>query len=136
MSPHTQLPYLNKVRFICIMVRRIYDAQVGKQPLDDKDYYGNKRIEQAASMISVLFEDLFKTLNSEIQRRADNELPKLKSKEDYTGLDLLKRTVSESGKITSGLKYAMKSGNWKIQRFRIDRSGVSQLLSTASTAWG
>ena len=37
--------------------------------LDDRDYYGNKRIEQSGSMIKYLFEDLFKTINAEIRKR-------------------------------------------------------------------
>ena len=35
--------------------------------LDDKDYYGNKRLELAGQMISLLFEDLFKRFNHEIK---------------------------------------------------------------------
>lgn len=73
---HTACPLIGKVRYISIMARRVLDATlyerknglVGKKNvanpyLDDRDYYGNKRIEQSGSMIKYLFEDLFKTIN-------------------------------------------------------------------------
>jgi DNA-directed RNA polymerase III subunit RPC2 len=33
-----------------------------------RDYYGNKRLELAGSLISLLFEDLFKRLNWELKQ--------------------------------------------------------------------
>ena len=35
---------------------------------------GNKRIEGAGQLISLLFEDLFKSLNADLKRQADTEL--------------------------------------------------------------
>ena len=34
--------------------------------MDDKDYYGNKRLELAGQLVSILFEDLFKRFNNEV----------------------------------------------------------------------
>ena len=34
--------------------------------VDDKDYYGNKRLELAGQTMSLLFEDVFKGFNSEV----------------------------------------------------------------------
>ena len=44
--------------------------------MDDKDYYGNKRLELAGQLLSLLFEDLFKRFNAELKRIADNIIPK------------------------------------------------------------
>eukprot|EP00392_Amoebophrya_sp_AT5.2_P009184 g9212.t1 len=131
----SSVPMLPKVRYLCIMIRRIFDAEANPSHLvDDKDYYGNKRIEQASSMMSMLFEDIFKTLSGDVRKRADLEIGKLVQGKtnNYTDVDILKRTVLESSKVTQTFKYALKSGNWKIQRFRVDRSGVSQVLSRFS----
>lgn len=43
---------------------------------DGQDYYGNKRLELAGQLISLLFEDLFKRFNSELKRNADMVLSK------------------------------------------------------------
>jgi len=58
MSKH--LPYFAKCRYLGLMIRRIIEAVHDPSKLDDKDYYGNKRLELSGQLISLLFEDLFK----------------------------------------------------------------------------
>ena len=42
------------------IARRVLKTVKDPTLLDDKDYYGNKRLELAGSLLSLLFEDLFK----------------------------------------------------------------------------
>lgn len=42
-----------------------------------QDYYGNKRIEMAGDLISLLFEDLFKMYNSKIKESVNKSLQKV-----------------------------------------------------------
>jgi DNA-directed RNA polymerase III subunit RPC2 len=58
-----------KSRYLCLMIRRCLDARHDRTLLDDRDYYGNKRIEGAGQLISLLFEDLFKSFNADIKRQ-------------------------------------------------------------------
>ena len=51
------------------MVRRVIQAQLGLVNMDDRDYYGNKRLELAGQLIAILFEDLFKRFNTEVSER-------------------------------------------------------------------
>ena len=51
------------------MVRRVIQAQLGQVNMDDRDYYGNKRLELAGQLIAILFEDLFKRFNTEVRRK-------------------------------------------------------------------
>jgi DNA-directed RNA polymerase III subunit RPC2 len=45
---------------IILLHRRLIQAEKGLCEADDRDFYGNKRIELAGSMLALLFEDLFK----------------------------------------------------------------------------
>jgi len=55
-----------KAVYLAVMMRRTVQAKFGKISEDDRDYYGNKRLELAGQLISLLFEDLFKRFNSEV----------------------------------------------------------------------
>ena len=49
------------------MIRRCILAQRDENlKVDDRDYYGNKRLELAGQLLSLLFEDLFKKFNAEV----------------------------------------------------------------------
>jgi DNA-directed RNA polymerase III subunit RPC2 len=57
-----------QVLYIAMMVRRMLYAMGDSKYIDDRDYYGNKRLELAGGQIAILFEDLFKRFNNEIKR--------------------------------------------------------------------
>ena len=118
-----------KVIYICHIVRRVLKTVLDPSLIDDKDYYGNKRIELPGSQISVLFEDSFKTFNSIIQNEADKELTKQNRVSNYNVINSIRR---HTNLITEKLVFAISSGNWVIRRFRMDRAGITQVLSRLS----
>lgn len=61
-----------KATYIALMVRKVMQGQMDKSLIDDRDYYGNKRLELAGSLLSLMFEDLFKRFNWEVRRRVPN----------------------------------------------------------------
>lgn len=67
----TCMKYMAKLRYMALMIRRIIDAIYDPSKLDDKDYYGNKRLELAGQLISLLFEDLFKKYQHELKLQID-----------------------------------------------------------------
>ncbi|RLN27867.1 DNA-directed RNA polymerase III subunit 2 [Panicum miliaceum] len=86
------------------------------------DYVGNKRLELSGQLISLLFEDLFKTMNSQAVELMNKNSEKTRSsRSDFS--QLIKHEA-----ITSGLERAISTGNWDIKRFRMHRKGVSQVL--------
>lgn len=59
--------YKLKAVYTASMVRRVIQAKLGLVNMDDRDYYGNKRLELAGQLIAILFEDLFKRFNTEVR---------------------------------------------------------------------
>ncbi|GFR49601.1 hypothetical protein Agub_g11671, partial [Astrephomene gubernaculifera] len=127
---HVPVPKYNfchKVAYIAVMMRRMLYAVLDPACIDDRDYYGNKRLELAGGLLSLLFEDLFKRLNSDLKRQADAVLSKANR---ATQFDVAKAIRTDT--ITYGLESALSSGNWIIRRFRMERKGVTQVLSRLS----
>ncbi|XP_077521380.1 RNA polymerase III subunit RpIII128 [Amblyomma americanum] len=115
-----------KCFYLATMVRRIIEAQSNKALLDDRDYYGNKRLELAGSLLSLLFEDLFKRFNTELKLVADKYIPKVRA----TQFDVVKYVRQDL--ITHGLVVAIATGNWTVKRFKMERIGVTQVLTRLS----
>ena len=58
-----------KATYTALMVRRVIQAQGDVKVIDDRDYYGNKRLELAGSLLALMFEDLFKRFNWEVRKK-------------------------------------------------------------------
>lgn len=126
------------------MVRRLLEAMQDSSKIDDKDYYGNKRLECAGQLMSLLFEDKFKTFNSEIKKEFEKIFAKNKSSNLRSEIMLI---VKRSSDIISkgcfllitffiilniGILNTLSSGNWNLKRFKMERAGVTQVLNRLS----
>lgn len=123
-----QSSLLPKCRFIALMIRRIIEAMEDPSKIDDKDYYGNKRLELAGQLISLLFEDTFKRFQSDLQKQINTNLQKNRNKKEPFDV----HTCFRHDMITSSLDNAISTGNWSLKRFKMERAGVTQVLSRLS----
>ncbi|TRY87862.1 hypothetical protein DNTS_030010 [Danionella cerebrum] len=123
--PVKEFNFRAKCIYLAVMVRRVILAQ-GDNKVDDRDYYGNKRLELAGQLLSLLFEDLFKKFNSELKKIADQIIPKQRAAQ----FDVVKHMRQDQ--ITNGMVNAISTGNWSLKRFKMDRQGVTQVLSRLS----
>ena len=57
-----------KAVYCALMVRKVIMALGNLDRVDDRDYYGNKRLELAGQLLALLFEDLFKSFNSDVNQ--------------------------------------------------------------------
>ncbi|KAL3171997.1 hypothetical protein MRX96_043674 [Rhipicephalus microplus] len=124
--PVEEFNFRVKCFYLAIMVRRVIDAQSNRELIDDRDYYGNKRLELAGSLLALLFEDLFKRFNGELRMVAEKCIPKFRA----TQFDVVK--YIRQNLITQGLCMAISTGNWTVKRFKMERIGVTQVLSRLS----
>lgn len=125
--PVRQNNFRPKCLYVAVMLRRMMDAILNKDAMDDKDYVGNKRLELSGQLISLLFEDLFKTMISEVKKTIDAILAKPSRSSRF---DFSQFIVRDS--ITVGLERTLSTGNWDVKRFRMHRKGMSQVVARLS----
>ncbi|GFU08483.1 DNA-directed RNA polymerase III subunit RPC2 [Nephila pilipes] len=124
--PVEEFNFKMKAVYLACIIKRMIKAEKDPTLLDDRDYYGNKRLELAGSLLALLFEDVFKRFNTEWKWTIEKILPKLKAG-PFDALLHIKPDL-----ITNALVNAISTGNWSVKRFRMERIGVTQVLSRLS----
>ena len=125
----SDLQFREKALYIATMARRVVMAMHNPKMVDDRDYVGNKRLELAGQLMSLLFEDLFKKFNSDFKANIDKVLKKPSRTSEF---DALLSINIHSNNITMGLNRAISTGNWSLKRFKMERAGVTHVLSRLS----
>lgn len=129
---HVPVPASNfrpKCLYVAYMVRRVLMANHDHKLVDDRDYVGNKRLELAGQLLSLLFEDHFKKFNHDIKLTIDKVLKKPARTEEFDALTVMQVHANH---ITAGMNRAISTGNWDLKRFKMKRAGVTHVLSRLS----
>ncbi|KAK2746225.1 DNA-directed RNA polymerase III core subunit ret1 [Myotisia sp. PD_48] len=129
---HVQVKDMNfrpKALFITHMTRRVLMAKHDPSLVDDRDYVGNKRLELAGQLLALLFEDLFKKFCFDIKMNIDKVLKKPVRTEAFDAYSVV---AIHGNHITQGMNRAISTGNWSLKRFRMERAGVTHVLSRLS----
>jgi DNA-directed RNA polymerase III subunit RPC2 len=127
--PIEGLDFYPKAIYIAMMVRRVLMAIHDSKLVDDRDFVGNKRLELAGQLISLLFEDQFKNFIQGLKGLVEGFFKKPNRIMEY---DPLMNISSQGSYITMGLNRAIQSGNWSVKRFAMNRAGVTHVLSRLS----
>ena len=113
-----------KAYYLGYIVHRLLLCALGRRNEDDRDHFGNKRMDLAGPLIAMLFRQLFRKLTKDVrlycQRCVDS------------GKDIQLTLAVKAKTITSGLKYSLATGNWGAQGAQDIRAGVSQVLNRLS----
>lgn len=122
---------MEKAYFVGYMINRLLCTVMGRREYDDRDHYGNKRMDLAGPLLGNLFRQLFakllKDTKMSLQRRidsrtAENFLPYIEQSIDWKTID-------------HGLKYSLATGNWQVgRRGAPSKTGVSQVLQRLTFA--
>lgn len=117
---------LKKGYFLGYMVNRMLQVALNRREEDDRDHYGNKRLDLAGPLMSGLFRQLLRKLTRDTKATCRRIL--------NSGGDIDVTTVIKSSIITHGLKYALATGNWNASASANSRTGVSQVLNRLTFA--
>lgn len=89
----------------------------------------NQHILRAGQLLSLLFEDQFKAYVTQLKTAFDKVLKKPVRTSPF---DPHATMILQGHIITSGFIRAISTGNWSLKRFRMDRAGVTHVLSRLS----
>ncbi|KAI9296304.1 DNA-directed RNA polymerase III subunit RPC2 [Neoconidiobolus thromboides FSU 785] len=123
------LNFRPKAIYITIMARRVISALNNEKTLDDRDYVGNKRLELAGQLMSLLFEDLFKQFNGMLKSSIDKVLKKQQRAVEFDAITQLRLLQDH---ISAGFNRSISTGNWILKRFKMERAGITHVLSRLS----
>lgn len=111
-----------KAIFLGYMVRKLLNIYHGQQESDDRDDYANKRLDPVHMLMALLLRQLLraflKTFTSQVHKAAENE-------KHIFVVDMMKN----SKRITSGLRFALSTGNWGMSKGASTQTGVAQPLT-------
>ena len=93
--------------------------------MDDRDHFGNKRLDLAGPLLGNLFRQLFKKLTKDVKIYAQKALDSNKE------IDL--RVAVKPETISRRLKYSLATGNWGATNQNA-KAGVSQVLNRLTFA--
>ncbi|KAF8183789.1 hypothetical protein K438DRAFT_1838592 [Mycena galopus ATCC 62051] len=127
--PVNGLDFRPKAIFVATMTRRVLMAMEDEKMVDDRDYVGNKRLELAGQLLALLFEDLFKTYNANLKTAIDKVLKKQSRTNEFDAFNTMQ---FQGDHLTSGFTRAISTGNWSLKRFKMERAGVTHVLSRLS----
>jgi DNA-directed RNA polymerase II subunit RPB2 len=127
--PHeglTESSRLNKARFLGYMTQKAILVIKGKRSLDDRDHFGNKRVDNSGYLLANIFRMSFakfcRTFKLDLEKKImNNKIIQLEHDLNYTKVG-----------ITKDIYYCMGTGNWTVNRQKITKTGVSQLLPRLS----
>lgn len=104
-----------KACFLGYMVHRLMMVALGRRQLDDRDHYGNKRLDLAGALMAEQFRTLFRQLTNEVRLHCERSIKK-------EGHFHVEKAVNNRT-ITDGLRIALATGNFG------KKIGVSQVLN-------
>ncbi|KAI4312159.1 hypothetical protein MLD38_037002 [Melastoma candidum] len=106
------------------IIHRLLLCALGRRAEDDRDHYGNKRLDLAGPLLSALFRiaKLTRDVRANLQKCVDN------------GKDVNLQFAIKAKTITSGFMYSLATGNWSQANEGATRAGVSQVLNRLTYA--
>ena len=122
-----------KVAYLAYMIAKLLRVKRGISLMDDRDSYINKRIDTPGALMSALFRqhygkfvrEMRSMLHKEIQLGAWRTTGKLIN---LLSVNNVYKIVRPSI-ITSGMSFALATGNWGIKNSRTCKQGVAQVLN-------
>ena len=122
-----------KVAYLAYMIAKLLRVKHGISPMDDRDSYINKRIDTPGALMAALFRQHYSKFVREMRSMLHKELQLGAWRTTGQLINLLSVNnvykIVRPSIITSGMTYALATGNWGIKNSRTCKQGVAQVLN-------
>lgn len=118
--------FIKKAYYLGYMVNKLLQVVLERQEPDDRDHFGNKRLDLAGPLLAGLFRQQLLKLMRDVRANASRMMAEGKPVEFAS--------VIKSSIITNGMKYALATGNWLSGAGTPSKTGVSQVLNRLTFA--
>ena len=130
------LPHINtktkKCFFLGLMIKTLLDVYLGKREYDDRDSLKNKRVDTAGPLCSTLLRQYYTKMIKDMKTQINKEFNNGEWKANSNISSLITESniykLIKSSTITTGLKYALATGNWGIKSMS-NKQGIAQVLN-------
>lgn len=130
--PHLGEDYKKKAYYIGAMTKHLLDVFLQKKKVDDRDSYVNKKIDLAGVLVTNLFRQYYTKMIKDMKTNINKEFSSGSWKASGNFSKIINTTniykLIKFSTITTGLKFAMATGNWGIKNNK-NKQGIAQVLS-------
>lgn len=103
--PHLGSDIIKKRYYVGLMIYRLVSVSLGKQMLDDRDHYQNKRVDTVGPLLSVIFFNALKKFKKSVSQMIHREL----ERKNY---NISIKNIFNSQVIHGIILLSMNTGNW------------------------
>jgi DNA-directed RNA polymerase II subunit RPB2 len=116
----------NKCFYLGYMIYKLLCVVTNMSEYDDRDHYGNKRIDITGNLLSNVFRQSFHKIYKETQTILKKKLSNISH---YRDINIQLSNIIDNKIITKDMTYVLATGNWTVNKNINNKTGVSQVLS-------
>ena len=116
----------NKCFYLGYMIYKLLCVVTKADTYDDRDHYGNKRIDITGNLLSNVFRQSFHKIYKETQTILKKKLANVSH---YRDINIQLSNIIDNKIITKDMTYVLATGNWTVNKNINNKTGVSQVLS-------
>lgn len=117
---------INKCFYLGYMIYKLLCVVTKVDVYDDRDHYGNKRIDITGNLLSNVFRQSFHKIYKETQILLKKKLANVSH---YRDINIQLSNIIDNKIITKDMTYVLATGNWTVNKNINNKTGVSQVLS-------
>lgn len=117
---------INKINLLSLMIARYCENLAGLRPLDDRDNWGNKRLESAGRAMEQLFNNIW----AKMMTQAEDSLTKAAagSRDNSVSMATIKREMARIHSImTDEFTSSFNSNNWGVKGYQMKQNITDNL---------